>query len=392
LSTLILAASGSMAAQENVWVPLGPFAGRINDLAIGDTVAYAGTLNGVFRSHDRGETWQQSGLAGLRVDQVEARPGSPVVLAVGYPSSDFWNQALYVSRDGGGTWTTAPLRNGEMAGGTVIAVIDARELSTIYAWSGGLAPQPAFWKSVDAGISWQSAAVPPPGGYGLPRALVSDSRAVFLLNDAGGLSRSMDGGESWAFIETTSGGLDSLAAGVTPGVLYGTNLGSFCQSTDSGDTWTCSPGSYTPWILEVPGDDPEAPLLFTSNGDSVLVSRDAGATWNVLTEGLHASYLRAVAFTRGDALVSACDGPFGARGALYRWDTLSGGALSRVRDGLPEWLVGNVDTGKLDAHDDAVAFADAESVYVSVDGATTWSRLDIDATEITGIGVHVDTT
>ncbi len=55
------------------------------------------------------------------------------------------------------------------------------------------------------------------------------------------------------------------------------------------------------------------------------VSRSAATAaprWDVTTDGLHATYLRAVAYTQDAALVSACDGPFGKLGALYRWDTL----------------------------------------------------------------------
>jgi hypothetical protein len=67
-------------AGENVWVSHGPTdAAWVTDIAIADSVAYAATVNGVFRSLDRGETWQQSGFEAAWIDQVVAQPGAPVV-------------------------------------------------------------------------------------------------------------------------------------------------------------------------------------------------------------------------------------------------------------------------------------------------------------------------
>jgi photosystem II stability/assembly factor-like uncharacterized protein len=333
LSMLVLAVSASLASgQENVWVSYGPSdVGEIHDVAIGDSVAYAGTLNGVFRSRDRGETWHPSGLSGLQVDQIEARPGSPVVLAVGYRSSNFWDQSLYVSRDEGETWSAAPLRNADTIHEAIVAVIDAGHLSTIYAWSGGFTQEASFWKSTDAGINWQKASVPPPGGSSaFVRALASDSRAIFLLADGGGgLYRTMDGGESWATAATPVGAPEAIAAGAAPGVLYASTLGSFCRSTDSAATWTCSDGSYVPWILEVPGDGSEAPLVLVSNGDTVLVSRDFGATWASARYGLegHPTALACDA-TGSLALVATNDGVFRSEDRGATWTGFRAGLQS----------------------------------------------------------------
>ena len=78
-------------------------------------------------------------------------------------------------------------------------------------------------------------------------------------------------------------------------------------------------------------------------------SLDAGATWTVAHDGLHAHYLRAVAFTRTVDPVQRvrrpARRPVGAVPARDRRD----GAFERCRDGLPEWLAGNIDTGGLDS-------------------------------------------
>jgi hypothetical protein len=64
----------------------------------------------------------------------------------------------------------------------------------------------------------------------------------------------------------------------------------------------------------------------------------------MVTKGLHARYLRAVAGAGGTDLVSASTGPGGRRAAIYRTRADGHGELERCRQGLPEWLGDNVDT------------------------------------------------
>lgn len=174
-------------------------------------------------------------------------------------------------------------------------------------------------------------------------------------------------------------------------LLASVHVGGIPRSGNGGATWkpTIDPGAD---VHEVRAHPSDPSLVLAAAAVGLAVSRDAGTTWEVSTDGLHATYLRAVACTRDAVLVSACDGPFGRRGALYRWDPLDGGPLTRVTAGLPEWLAGNVDTHKLDADGTVAAFADEAAVYVSVDGAATWSVLDtgsdpIDPARIRAIGV-----
>jgi hypothetical protein len=76
-------------------------------------------------------------------------------------------------------------------------------------------------------------------------------------------------------------------------------------------------------------------------------SEDGGKSWSWNTEGLHDSYLRAVCLDGETAYVSASDGPFTKRAAVYR--ARLGSAFVRCEEGLSEWFPHNVDTGHLDA-------------------------------------------
>jgi hypothetical protein len=99
-------------------------------------------------------------------------------------------------------------------------------------------------------------------------------------------------------------------------------------------------------------------------------SEDGGKSWLWNTEGLHDSYLRAVCIDGGTAYVSASDGPFTRRGAVYR--ARLGSTFVRCRDGLPEWFADNVDTGHLDAAGGRAVIGFGEEVHVSEDGGASW--------------------
>jgi hypothetical protein len=251
-----------------------------------------------------------------------------------------------VHRDGDGTWTelasadqdltcVLPAPGGAWCGtgdGGLVRLLDGR-----------LAPSDAF-DTVEGRESWHAVGSRVP--YVRSLTATSDDRALLASVHVGGIPRSGNGGASWKPTIDPEADVHQVRA----------------HPTDPG-------------------------LVLAAAAVGLGVSRDGGASWDVTTDGLHATYLRAVAYTQDAALVSACDGPFGKLGALYHWDTLGGGELLRVGDGLPEWLAGNVDTGMLDAHGTVAVFADAEAIYVSSDGGRIWSALGSDVGDVHGIGV-----
>lgn len=163
----------------------------------------------------------------------------------------------------------------------------------------------------------------------------------------------------------------SLARAPDGTLFANVHVGGILRSTDGGETW-------------VPTIDVDADVhQVVAPGGAVLAasawglgeSADGGVTWDLVTDGLHATYLRAVARAGDDVLVSASTGPGGERSAVYR-RAGGTGPLERCRDGLPEWLAGNVDTGWLAADGSDAAFATADgTVYASSDAGRTWDVL-----------------
>jgi hypothetical protein len=169
----------------------------------------------------------------------------------------------------------------------------------------------------------------------------------------------------------------SLAVGADGALWVNVHVGGIPASRDGGRTWrpTIDVDADVHQVASHP-DDPGRVLAATARG--LAESADAGETWAYLTDGMHASYCRAVALAGGTVVVSCSTGPRGGRAGLYRrpLDAPVGTPFERCRDGLPEWFQGNVDTACVDAAGSTVAFGTGTGeVYASGDAGATWERV-----------------
>lgn len=158
-------------------------------------------------------------------------------------------------------------------------------------------------------------------------------------------------------------------------LLVNVHVGGIPRSTDGGVTWapTVEVEADVHQVVAHP-TRPELAAAATARG--LALSRDAGATWAIEADGLHAPHCSAVAFV-GDAIwVSASTDPFAKASAVYARSIAGAGPLRRVASGLPAWFDGNVDTGNIAARGDDVAVADtAGHVYRSRDRGASWAPI-----------------
>jgi hypothetical protein len=102
----------------------------------------------------------------------------------------------------------------------------------------------------------------------------------------------------------------------------------------------------------------------------------SGLVWRVVTDGLHATYQRAVAIAGDMVVVSASTGPGGGRAALYRTSIHGLDRFERCREGLPEWFTGNINTGCLAARGTEIAAGDPRGiVYLSGNAGGIWREI-----------------
>lgn len=165
--------------------------------------------------------------------------------------------------------------------------------------------------------------------------------------------------------------LRSLARTEDNVLLASVHVGGIPRSLDGGRTWSPTIDIEAD-VHQVRGVWGRTDLVVAAAAVGFCLSLDAGATWTVRTEGLHATYCRAVAVGGDHAYLSASEGPRGRDCAIYRTRLGGAGPLERITDPIR----GNVDAHALDAHGDRVVFGTRDgTVWQSEDAGDTWVRL-----------------
>jgi hypothetical protein len=167
--------------------------------------------------------------------------------------------------------------------------------------------------------------------------------------------------------DVRSGAVDESEA-----IYVNVHVGGIPRSDDGGNGWkpTIDIHSDVHEVVAIPG------LVLAATARGLATSADHGETWAYSTEGLEATYSRAVAVAEDIVLISASRGPRGDRAAVYRRRIKSGDPFERCTQGLPGWFDHNIDTGCLAASGMSVAFGTQEGdVYSSADCGATWERV-----------------
>jgi hypothetical protein len=170
-------------------------------------------------------------------------------------------------------------------------------------------------------------------------------------------------------------GIRSVAANSNGSVLFANvHVGGIPRSTDGGRTWQPTIDINAD-VHEVCAHPTNPQIVSAASAIGLCMSRDAGATWAIERDGLHASYCSAVAFSGDDILVAASTDHFAAQGRIYRRPIRPDGDTVAVEAGLPTWLHGIADTGCIASNGSAIAVVDgAGTLYLSTESGLAWSR------------------
>jgi len=170
-------------------------------------------------------------------------------------------------------------------------------------------------------------------------------------------------------------GIRSVAANSNGSILFANvHVGGIPRSMDGGRTWQPTIDINSD-VHEVRAHQADPDIVVAASAIGLCISHDAGATWTIERDGLHASYCSAVAFSGDDILVSASTDHFATQGRIYRRPIRPDGDTVAVEDGLPTWINGIADTGCIATNGSTIVVVDrAGTLYLSTEFGLAWSR------------------
>ncbi len=292
------------------WLQSETGKGIVNDMAVHQGIVYAATQRGIWISNNHGESWA-SASTGLSDTTVGA------ILSVGERLYAGTASGVFVSSDGAATWSAA--ENTGLSETNILSITTCD--NRLFAGT-----NKGVFRSSDGGNTWTSA-----------NNGIANSETIALAKSG-----------------------DALLAGTFEGVH---------RSLDNGLTWQAQKDTEALGEFHVE--------CFTVNETSVFAgtklggvfrSKDHGATWTAVNEGLSDTDISVLA-AAGETIFAG-----GRHTGMYRSDD-NGDSWISINTGLPDSLPltlavsnGNVYTGFFD-----------DGLFISTDDGDSWNETGIHA-------------
>jgi len=292
---------------------------------------------------------------------------------------------LVATRDGCRVFSETGQAGLELAGGPVqclatagirsaLAIVRGTQVWVRQSPASGTALGPATWQLIaDTGRPLQSLTCHREGIF----AGGGDEPFLLRVSTSGATVRmegfdEVPGREQW-FAQGPPLGVRAMTSTCDDSVLLATvHVGGLPRSVDGGKTW--EPTVPVMWDVHEACAHPNRPeVIACAAAVGLLTSLDGGATWQVITEGgMNPPHSLAVAMLPDEALFSIQEGPFAKQAQIWRWH-IGDRKAEQVRDGLPEWLEGRIDTHHIAANAERAALVDgAGNVWLSSEGSKGW--------------------
>ncbi len=169
-------------------------------------------------------------------------------------------------------------------------------------------------------------------------------------------------------------------------LIAAVHVGGLPYSVDQGETWRPSIPIHFD-VHEVRAHPTLPSIVAAAAAVGLCVSSDAGQSWQVISQGLALTSSLALTMLPDAALFCIADGPFAARSQIWRW-AIGSDHVTKVRDGLPDWLEGKVDTAQMaSAGDRAVILDGAGNLWYSASEARDWKHLATSVPRASGLAI-----
>jgi len=373
----------------NAGLPSGRFTGSplVIDPASPETlyvghVDQSGTgVGGIVKSTDEAASWNPANAGRTFID-IRALTADPVYADTIYTAVSV--DGVFKSADRGANWTKlAAFQLSQDFGFSRQAyirslVVDFLHPNTLYAvaarFEGASSADRVLFKSTDGGMTWGDSASPRSSEF-TPHALVMDpidSNKLYLVSDflegdSNALLKSTDGGSSWGNPLSSCCNPNALVIdSINPATLYGGTPTGVLKSTDGGAIWTNTGLSMAVNLLAL---DPVKPTtLYAATGSSglsgfggLLKSTDGGASWAPINEGLES-----LMATRSPVAALVID----AANPQVLYAGTSGYGVFRSTDGGAHWSPLNDGLTNLDVRLLALTPGKANALYAGTGSGT----------------------
>jgi len=253
---------------------------------------YAGTPKGIFKSEDQGENWnewfdQASGLTSVFINDLLIDPNQAETIYAATLGG------LFVSHEGGDLWELAG--NGTLKNKNIQTV----QFSAAHPDQLIISTKNSIFRSNNGGGEWEKKWIELPNNISSVITLNTDPEFIFV-GTKNGFYKSFNGGRNWIKDKNkNTKNIFSLAIGTkdNTGIFLTSTKGLF-YSNNSGDTWL----KITPHkknltkqgkleisqinkILSITASNNQASLLLAGSETGLFISRNNGALWSFVNLG-----------------------------------------------------------------------------------------------------------
>ncbi|MCD4817401.1 MAG: T9SS type A sorting domain-containing protein [Candidatus Cloacimonetes bacterium] len=281
LIIIILILFHSLCYTQDYWESIYNSEINIREIAINSLGnLFIGTQNGIFRSVDNGNSWENVGLENISVYSIIINSNDDIFAGTG----GFNN--IYHSIDNGENWI--PQYSNPNAGNTI--TLNINSYGTIFAGSGS---EYAISRSIDNGENWDL--ILSLSSCEQVNSIVENSDGVLFAGTTnfiggGSIYRSLDYGDNWEFIGLEYEYISSLAINSNDEIFAGSRghhyegNGGILRSLDNGETWTELIENILVTSIAIDSEDKIFIGCSDLDGASAAVqfSDDNGESWHLI--------------------------------------------------------------------------------------------------------------
>jgi photosystem II stability/assembly factor-like uncharacterized protein len=288
-------------------------------------VVYMATNDAIYKSRDGGGSWAlaNAGLSTYRVLSLLVDPNIPTVVYAGTNSD-----SVYKSTDGGISWNIANAGMKEHIAIVNNFAVDRRNPQTIYT-----ATTVGVFKTTNGAMMWDDMSVGFSSYYIVSVVMDPQDSNILYVGTSGGVYKSTDAAKSWrpvnhGIIEdsevATAMALGVNALAVDPrssNTIYAGTTHGLYKSTNGAESWSFVKGELEKaFVSALVVDSQDSRTLYAGTDRGIFKSLDEAGSFQPVSQGLTNLNVRSLVMNPSDHLVLYA----GTNNGIYK--TTDGGA------------------------------------------------------------------